>query len=58
MAFSDLWEGFATTVKDGVAELAKNTVGDFIPQAEADAAAFLNSSGESCANGGTCWRMA
>lgn len=46
MGLSDLWEGFAATVKEGVGELARNTVGDFIPQAQADATAFLNASGE------------
>ena len=46
MPFSDMWEGFAETVKEGVGDLAKNTVGDLIPQAQADAAAFLQSSGE------------
>ena len=46
MAFSDVWDNFTEQVRTGVGDLAQNTVGDFVPQAEADATAFLNSSGE------------
>ena len=41
MAFSDLWDNFLTNIDDGLPDLAKNTVGGFLPQAKADVAAFL-----------------
>ena len=46
MAFSDSWADFADNIKNGAGDLAEKTFGDFIPQAQSDAAAFLESVGE------------
>ena len=40
------FEKIFSTIKDGVAELAKNTVGDFADQAKSDADDFLTESRE------------
>lgn len=41
MAFADLWDDFAQTVRLGLKDLAQNSLGGALDQAEADAAAFL-----------------
>ena len=46
MAFSDLWDNFSVSVKEGLPDLTQNTIGGFLPQAEADAVAFLEATGK------------
>ncbi len=41
MSLSDNWEDFVATVRSGVTELAKNTLGGALDQAKADAESFL-----------------
>ena len=46
MSFSDNWDQFKEAFIDGARVLAKNTLRDTMEQAEADARAFLDDSGE------------